>query len=207
MEITRITYGRTTLQESAVIPGGAPGKEIPIILSVFMIKTKKRNILVDAGCEDLPGFVLTDFCPAVEALKAQGVEPREITDVIITHAHHDHAQGVKEFPHAHIWVQEQEYARVPRYFENNPHITTFREEATVAQGVRVVKIGGHTTGSSVVECQKDGKVFVLCGDECYCRRNLEGRIPTASSKFPDNSRAFIEKYTAGPYICLLCHDV
>lgn len=206
MEITRITYGRTTLPESAVIPGGDGDKELPIILSVFLVRTQGRNILVDAGCEDLPGFVLTDFRPAAEALKTQGIKPREITDVIITHAHHDHAQSVKEFPHARIWVQAQEFNRAPHYFENNPHITTFREEATVAQGVRVVKIGGHTTGSSVVECQKDGGILVLCGDECYCRWNLEGRIPTASSKFPENSRAFIEKYTRQPYMCLLCHD-
>lgn len=206
MEIIRITYGKTILPESAVFCGGDREKKIPLILSVFLIKTGVKNILVDAGCEDLPGFSLTDFQSATAALKAQGIDTNDITDVIITHTHHDHAQCVKDYPNAQVWVQEQEFARAPHYFKGNPYITTFSEEAVVAQGIRAVKIGGHTTGSSVVECEKDGNVYVLCGDECYCRCNLENRIPTASSKKPENSKAFIEKYTQEPYICLLCHD-
>lgn len=206
MEIIRITYGRTTLPESAILQGGEKDRKIPIVLSVFLIKAGERNILVDAGCEDLPGFELMDFQPATSALKEQGIATDDITDVIITHAHHDHAQCVRDYPNARVWVQEQEYARKPHYFVSNPNITTFRETAMVAEGIRAVRIGGHTTGSSVVECEKDGNVYVLCGDECYCRYNLENRIPTASSKCPDNSKAFIEKYTQAPYICLLCHE-
>lgn len=205
MQIMRITYGETELPESMVIPGGDKNKKLPIILSFFLIQTGDRNILVDAGSEDMPGFELKNFCNPTVALEQQ-IDPKDITDLIITHAHHDHAQCVKDYPKAQIWVQEQEYARKPLYFKNNPHITTFGETAMVAEGVRAVKIGGHTTGSCVVECEKDGKVYALCGDECYCRYNLENRIPTASSKNPENSKAFIEKYTCEPYICLLCHD-
>ena len=206
MQIMRITYGQTTLPESAVFSGGDKDKKWPIILSVFLIRTGERNILVDAGCEDLPGFELTDFQPATAALKEQGIATHDITDVVITHTHHDHAQCVRDYPNARGWVQEQEYARKPHYFENNPNITTFRETAMVAEGIRAVRIGGHTTGSCVVECEKDGKVYVLCGDECYTRYNLEHKVPTASSKYPENSKAFIEKYTREPYICLHCHD-
>lgn len=205
MEIIRITYGRTTLPESAVFPGGDQNKKLPIILSVFLVKTGKRNILVDAGCEDLPGFTLTDFRPATLALKEQGIDPGEITDVIITHAHHDHAQCVRDFPNAQVWVQACEYARKPQHFENNLHITTFQDEAVVAEGVRAVKIGGHTTGSCVVECHRADEVTVLCGDECYSLYNIQNRIPTGSSVNPENSRAFIEKYTRPPFVCLLCH--
>lgn len=206
MEIIQITYGRTTLPESAVFPGGDKDRKIPIILSVFLVRTCGKNILVDAGCEDLPGFVLTDFRPATAALKEQEIDPKDITDVIVTHAHHDHAQCVKDYPQARIWVQQQEYDRCPQCFEKNLHITTFLEEATVAEGIRAVKIGGHTTGSCVVECRLGEAVIVLCGDECYCRYNLENRVPTASAKFPENSKRFIEKYSKPPYTCLLCHD-
>jgi glyoxylase-like metal-dependent hydrolase (beta-lactamase superfamily II) len=206
MTIIRITYGETALPESMVFFGGDKDKKVPIILSFFLVQTGGKNILVDAGCEDLPGFDLTKFQSATAALKDQGIDPKDITDVVITHVHHDHAQCVRDFPNARVWVQEQEYARAPHYFENNPHIATFPEETTVADGIRVVKIGGHTTGSCVVECEKDGKIYVLCGDECYTRYNLEHKVPTASSKYPENSKKFIEKYTREPYICLLCHE-
>lgn len=206
MTITRITYGETELPESMVISGGDKDKKVPIILSFFLIQTGERNILVDAGSEDMPGFVLKNFSTPVTALEKRGIPAQDITDVIITHAHYDHAQGVKCFPDARVWVQQQEYARAPHYFEKNPNLITFREQATVAKGIRAVKIGGHTTGSCVVECEAEGKIYVLCGDECYSRYNLLRRIPSASSKCPEISKAFIEKYTRDPYICFLCHD-
>ena len=206
MQIIRITYGETTLPESVIFVGGDENKQVPIILSVFVVKTPDATILVDAGCEDLPGFELTNMQSPVKVLQQQGINPEDITDVIITHVHHDHVQCVKYFPNARIWVQEQEYERGSRYFENNTHVITFREEATVANKVRAVKIGGHTTGSCVVECEKDGKTYVLCGDECYRRYNLQNCVPTAGSKFPENSRAFVEKYTREGYVCLLCHE-
>lgn len=205
MTITRITYGETELPESMVIPGGDKDKKVPIILSFFLLQTGDRNILVDAGSKDMPGFKLKNFHDPKAALKRQ-IDPKKITDVIITHTHYDHAQGVKYFPQARVWVQEQEYARAPHYFENNPNIITFCEEVIVTEGVRAVKIGGHTTGSCVVECEKEGEVYVLCGDECYTRYNLEHKVPTASSKYPENSKAFVEKYIREPYACLLSHD-
>ena len=206
MEIIRVTYGETTLPESAIFVSGDKNKEIPIVLSFFLIQRGNRKIIVDTGCDDLPGFVLTNFQSPVKALEEKGVTVDEITDVIITHVHHDHVACVKYFPQAQIWVQEQEYIRGKSYFKNNFYITTFQEECFIAEGVRAVKIGGHTTGSSVVEVENDGKILVLCGDECYCRYNLQNKIPTASSKVPEKSKAFVEKYSCGPYVCLLCHD-
>jgi len=72
--------------------------------------------------------------------------------------------------------------------------------------VKIVRIGGHAIGSCVVECEMDGVVYVLCGDECYTRYNLIHKVPTAASCCPENSQAFLEKYTKAPYVCLLCHE-
>ena len=91
MQITRITYGETALPESMVFFGGDKDKKVPIILSFFLIQTRGKNILVDAGCEDLPGFELKNFRSAMTALKEQRIDLNDITDVVITHAHHDHA--------------------------------------------------------------------------------------------------------------------
>ena len=37
-----------------------------------------------------------------------GVKPEDITDVIITHMHWDHADGMDLFPKARIWLQKDE---------------------------------------------------------------------------------------------------
>ena len=83
----------------------------------------------------------------------------------------------------------------------------FENDKVVDDGVRAVKIGGHSKGSCIVECDKDGKKIVLCGDECYSFYNLKNRVPTAQSCCHKNSRAFIEKYSSEGYECLLCHKI
>ena len=205
-EILRIPFGETTLPESWIYAGGKKENKIPIIFSVFLIITRDKKILVDAGCETMPGFEMRNFTTPMLALKERGIDPGEITDVIITHAHHDHIQCVRYFENARVHIQKEERDRGEKYLAGHTQISVFETEKEITEGVKLVKIGGHSPGSCVVECHMDGQIFVLCGDECYCRYNLENRIPTASSCCPENSRAFIEKYAKDPYCCLLCHD-
>ena len=207
MEILRVDYGRSRLPESMLFPGGAEEKEVPIVFSVFLVLTGVHKILVDAGCDTMPGFEMEDFCGTVAALQGLGYEPKDITHVILTHAHHDHIQGIKDFPHAQVYIQQAEYIRGKKHIPETCRVHTFAETCRVVEGVVAKCIGGHTEGSCVVEVQGRNTVYVLCGDECYSRSNLTERIPTGSSFCPEKSAAFIQKYTQPGYTCLLCHDL
>ena len=204
--IQRLHYGDTTLPESSILPGGDPARSIPIIFSVFLVQTEGRNIRVDAGCETMPGFEMHNFTTPMAVLQQYGVAAEDITDVIITHAHHDHIECVKYFADAVIHIQEDEYRDGREYLKHNTRICPFSESVEVDEGVTVVKIDGHSVGSCVVECELQGKTYVLCGDECYSFCNLKQKIPTASSVSTENSWRFIEQYTQPQYTCLLCHD-
>ncbi len=204
--LKRVTFGRTTIPESWIFAGGAEEKAIPIILSVFLIETEHRKILVDAGCDTMPGFAVEDFVGPVSALQDLQINPEQITDVILTHSHHDHIEAVSAFPNATVYIQKQEYEQGKKYIPANTPVVTFLQEYTVEDGVRIVCIGGHTTGSCVVECRYNGKDYVLCGDECYSLYNIQNRAPTATSCSAECSRAFIERYTQKTYQCLLCHQ-
>jgi glyoxylase-like metal-dependent hydrolase (beta-lactamase superfamily II) len=46
-----------------------------------------------------------DLVKPSEALVGLGVRPEDVTDVIITHMHWDHADGMDLFPKARIWLQ------------------------------------------------------------------------------------------------------
>ncbi len=205
--IQRIHYGDTTLPESSILPGGDPHRAVPIIFSVFLVQTEKKRILVDAGCETMPGFVMHNFTTPMAVLREHGVAAEEITDVVITHAHHDHVECVKYFPRATVHIQEDEYRIGSEYLKENTIVRPFAESVVVDEGVTAIRVGGHSVGSCVVECEWNGRIHVLCGDECYTFSNLKQRIPTASTVSPDNSRRFIETYTQPQYTCLLCHDV
>lgn len=60
-EIFRVKYADCWIPENWVFEGGEQEKMVPIILSVFLVKNGDRNILVDAGCETMPGLKTANF--------------------------------------------------------------------------------------------------------------------------------------------------
>ena len=206
IEIIPINYGKSVLPESMIFQNGAENKFRPIVFMVYLIKTENRLILADAGCETMPGFVMTDFIGTVKALRNIGVKADEITDLIITHAHHDHIECAKYFKNAALYIQKDEYEAGKGYLTENLNIRTFDEEMQVCNGIKAVKIGGHSKGSSIVEITDSGKKYIIAGDECYMRDCLTNQIPTGSSYNPEKSRDFVKKYGNGEYTVFLCHD-
>lgn len=206
IDIISIDYGKSVLPESWIFENGAENKFRPIVFRVYLIRAENRLILVDAGCETMPGFVMTDFIGTVKALRNIGVKADEITDLIITHAHHDHIECAKYFKNAVIYIQKDEYEAGKGYLTENLNIRTFDEEMQICDGIKAVKIGGHSKGSSIVEITDADMKYIIAGDECYMRDCLAKQIPTGVSYNPEKSRAFIKKYGAGEYTVFLCHE-
>lgn len=198
MDLTRVVYGYTTLPMGMILPGGGDTPH-PIDLAFFLVRLETATVLVDAGCNDMKGFVLRNFIGPVEALRRLGVTPANITHIIVTHAHGDHMEGITHFPHATIIGQRQALEKGAKYLLPTHTVIAFDEEYTLGP-LKAVHIGGHALGSCVVEAGST----VLCGDECYSRLNFEKNIPTASSRDPERSRAFLERYRS--WKRLLCHQ-
>jgi glyoxylase-like metal-dependent hydrolase (beta-lactamase superfamily II) len=207
IKLSAIKYGETYINEKMAYQGGDESVTVPISLIIYLIEIDNKRILVDAGCESMPGFVLSHFCSPAEILRRAGVETSEITDVILTHAHYDHAEATRLYQNATVYIEEGEFSAAKRFFTDGMQIEVFKDETTLGNAVTVRKIGGHSKGSCVVELDYKGKIYVICGDECYVRRCLDEQIPTGSSVCPENSLAFVKKYGNGDYVTLLCHDV
>lgn len=206
IDIIPVDYGKSFLPESMIFENGAENKFRPIIFRIYLIKTENRLILVDAGCETMPGFDMKDFIGPIKALERIGFSPDEITDLMITHAHHDHIECAKYLQNAVTYIQKDEYEAGKDYLADRMNIRTFDEKTEICDGVKAVKIGGHSKGSSIVEITDSDKKYIIAGDECYMRDCLTKQIPTGSSYNPEKSRAFIQKYGKGGYTVFLCHD-
>lgn len=202
MKLTALQYGTTRITEKMAFPGGDPEKELPIALLFFLIETGSRRILVDTGCDTMPGFPLYSFEPPVETLARLGVVPEDITDVLLTHAHGDHAGCANHYPDACFWVQEEALEAARKYLPEEAKLHLFQDHAEPAPGIRICHVGGHAKGSCIVLLGST----VLCGDECYTRENLTRGIPTGSSRDPEKSAAFIQKYRMPNYRTILFHD-
>ena len=206
LELIPIEYGKSVLPESMIFLGGAEDRFCPIVFMIYLMKTQNRLILVDAGCETMPGFTMRDFIGPVKALEKLGIKPENITDVIITHAHHDHIACVSKFKNAVISIQRDEYENGKGYFAEGMNRKLFDNEMKICSCVKTVKIGGHSKGSCIVEITDNEKNYIIAGDECYLRECLDKRIPTGSSYCPEKSREFIEKYSSPEYTVMLSHD-
>lgn len=204
-KLTAVKYGETYIDEGMAYRGGDRTKRVPISLIVYLIETESRKILVDAGCDTMPGFELRNFSSPAEVLRRAGIDPLTITDVILTHAHHDHAEAAHYFRNANVYIEKNELAAARCYLEGL-QIKPFEEAVVLDDCVHAIKIGGHSWGSCVVEFDYKSKKHVICGDECYVRRCLDEKICTGASVCPEKSLAFVEKYGSGDYVTLLCHD-
>ena len=200
-----VKYGETDINEAMAYRGGDKSVKVPISLIVYLIETERRKILIDAGCDSMPGYELRNFSSPTETLRRAGISPEEITDVVLTHAHHDHAEAAHHFKNAVIHIEKDEYKAAKCFLPDGLFVNVFENEIEL-DGVRAMKISGHSWGSCAVEFSYHGKPYVICGDECYVRRCLAEKICTGASVCPEKSLAFLYKYGSGDYVTLLCHD-
>jgi len=98
---------------SGLIDGADTSRRLDLAMTVWLLKGPDgRNVLVDAGFYR-DNFVRqwkpVDFMKPSEAVARAGVKPEDVTDVIISHVHWDHLDGVDLFPKARIWIQREEF--------------------------------------------------------------------------------------------------
>jgi len=80
---------------------------------VWLVRGGGRNVLVDTGFyrpQLFSAFKVADYVRPDEAVARAGVRSDEVTDVVLTHMHWDHADGADLFPNATVWIQRDEYA-------------------------------------------------------------------------------------------------
>src|SRR5437868_9979572 len=97
---------------SSLVKGADESRKMDIAMMVWLIRGGGRNILVDTGFyrpQFFRNWKVNNFIRPDEAVAKAGVKPDEITDVILTHAHWDHADGTDLFPKAQVWIQKDEY--------------------------------------------------------------------------------------------------
>lgn len=201
-----LKYANSILSESMAFYGGNSQKYLPISFAIYLIRFGKRNILVDTGSNTMPGFDMKKYYSPLFVLRSVGVSCKDITDVIITHAHHDHIEAIKFFKKAIIHISKQEYETGKNYIPDNFNVSVFENEYQISPEIKILECGGHSKGSSIVEIKKGNIIYVLAGDECYTNANIKNKICTGSFFDKEKSTQFIEKYSDTNYHVYTCHD-
>jgi len=96
---------------SSLIAGADRARKMDIAMMVWLVRGNGHTILVDSGFyreQFMKQWHPTNYVKPSEAIARLGLKPEDITDVVITHMHWDHADGLDLFPKARIWLQKDE---------------------------------------------------------------------------------------------------
>ena len=206
MKLTAFQYGKTYIQESLALSGGNKDISLPISLLFFLIEEGDEKMLIDVGCDTMPGFFLEEHISPVALLEKQGVKREDITSVFLTHAHHDHAECAHYYKNAKIIIHKEALPHASGFLKENGNICVFETEFSPIEGVKIIPIGGHAQGSSIMAVSSpEGGEIILCGDECYVKEGfLEQRLSGAVLN-KEKMTEFLAKYKEHPGK-ILFHD-
>jgi glyoxylase-like metal-dependent hydrolase (beta-lactamase superfamily II) len=162
---------------------------IDIPFTAFVLVMGSQRMLIDTG--------LGEFAPPTAGkllanLAAAGLQPADITAVVISHYHGDHINGVRKrdgswtFPNAKVHVPAPEHAfwmddakmnaapeamkgafqAVRRVFADMPadKLVRFEPGSAVAPGLTSIAAFGHTPGHTLFEHKGGGQTFTYLAD-------------------------------------------
>jgi glyoxylase-like metal-dependent hydrolase (beta-lactamase superfamily II) len=193
---------------AALVKGGPQDAKVDLAFAIWLIQGGGHTILFDSGfyrntfAKDLPTI---DYVRPDEAVKLAGVQPNQVTDIVISHAHFDHMGGIGLFPKAQIWIQAEEF----RYYtlaawqpggnhrgidpadvtdlvrintEGRLHLVN-GDNVEIFPGIRAYTGARHTYASQYL-CVAGKVPFVLASDNVYLYLNLT--LHRASATFNDS---------------------
>ncbi len=185
------------------IPADAQNR-IPMEARALLLKSSDKNILIDCGNG---GYFVEKFGDKLgpkfaqmynidpqgpsllKSLNKAGLQPEDITDVILTHLHFDHCGGgtlwkdgkiVPQFPKAKYYVQKTNFttAQNPNIRERASYLSSNfiplmecgalklveGPQKDFLPGVSLEISNGHTQGHQWVKISDDKTTLVYCGD-------------------------------------------
>ena len=187
-----------------LVTGADSSRRLDIAMAVWLVRGGGRTVLVDAGFYR-PKFIErwkpADYVKPSEALSRLGVRPEDVTDIIISHVHWDHADGADLFPNARLWIQKDEYehhvgpsgevldraidADVARMFAELKAGGRVREvpgdSTEIIPGITVYTGGKHTYQSQYASVRTAIGTVVIASDNAYLYENLDRRRPIAQT--------------------------
>ena len=221
---------------SFLVQGAEPQRKVDLAMTVWVLKGPDgRTVLVDAGFYRPQFFKefkgIADYTRPDRAVGRLGIRPEEVTDVIVTHMHSDHFDGVDLFPKATVWIQKDEfnhYTRevkppsgkgAPTELDDVSALVKLNTEGRVRlvdgdakeiiPGVTVYTGGKHTFASQYVGVNTKSGRMVVASDNVYLYENLDKHVPiTATLDAKSNLAAQdrMKQLATNPRLIIPGHD-
>ena len=158
-------------------------------LQNFLIDTGNEIILVDTGFKKgflppakklgAPLYMGERVADYIDSFTALGYKPEQVTKILITHKHPDHAAALEYFPNAKVYISQEDADAMKLDGENivraeygTPY-KNFPNAQQVADGIWFIEAKGHTYGNSIVIAEDGDLFYMFHGDVTYCDAALK----------------------------------
>lgn len=179
---------------------GPRNDSVGVYFMIWLIKgSNGKNILVDAGflqdMQEAKDFGLKGYIRPDSMLMRVALRPEDITDIILTHPHWDHVDGIDLFPRARVWMQKEDF----NYFTgaawqkdgnnwgfNKRDVRKLIElnlagkltlvdgdDKEIIPGIKVYTGSRHTFNSQYVGVEAGADKIILASDNIWIYYNLE----------------------------------
>ena len=204
-EVYAIRFASIPFRVAGLVAGADTSRRLDIAMMVWLLKgSNGRNVLVDAGFYR-EAFVSRwrpeDFTKPSDAVAKAGVKPEDITDIIVSHIHWDHLDGVDLFPKARIWIQREEFehhldvtgkvlnraidsadAKMLADISRGGRVSMVDgDDKEIIPGIRVYTGGKHTFASQFVGVNTTAGTVVIASDNAYLYENLIKKVAIAQT--------------------------
>jgi len=208
-EVSAVRYATVpSFPVAGLVAGVDTSRRMDIAMMAWLVTGGDgRTVLVDAGFYR-PKFIERwqprDYVRPSEAVAAAGVKPEAVTDIIVTHVHWDHLDGVDLFSNARVWIQRDEYDYYVKDDgtvrnrgidpDNAAALAALRRSGRlelvpgdaqeILPGVTCYTGGRHTFASQYVGVRTAAGTVVLASDNVYLYENLERGVAIAQTLDP-----------------------
>jgi glyoxylase-like metal-dependent hydrolase (beta-lactamase superfamily II) len=185
-----------------IVVQGFPGKSVCHgglgWSSVVLLRAHGRIVVIDTGGFSMRTMLLKRFAE-------RKVKPDDVTDLLLTHSHHDHSVNWPMFPNARIVIGADELAwslNVPwgetpvaelymRELDTRATLHRAKEGEEVFPGITAYLAPGHTPGHLIYVLHADEHDVIFTGDAAKNRAELVSGT-TDMTYDPAVSRSSIE---------------
>ena len=181
-----------------------PDRPLGMDYFFWVARNPARTVVIDTGFSPAGSAARgrTMLMDTVPALAAAGTAPDAVAQVVLTHAHYDHIGGLPVFTGtgtgAEVIMTRDEYdfwtgpmGRRGQFAHTTEaseiaHLRELREAGrltlagrshTIAPGIELIQVGGHTPGQAVVAVATAGGPVILASDAVHYYEELERDRP------------------------------
>lgn len=180
-----------------------------VIGHCLLLKENDKLMLIDTGIGlldvqnpvgrigqeliDIVGYRFDENQTALRQIERLGLDPKHVTDCIISHLDNDHIGGLSDFPNATVHIGLEEFENFnsgnPRYLKaplmHKPTIKTYgtsnfnwfgfearKVNVNIETEIYLVPVFGHTLGHCGVVLKSGSKWLFYVGDAYYLKAEL-----------------------------------